>query len=83
MGVFGLGGTRKLRFFGTGKLMNPSPPGRLNRSAGMKAIRLSGGKSTREMKQKMQENNSIDPRQLGQAAVKITKSQGISVNITV
>ncbi len=82
MGVFGLGGTQSLRFHGTGKLMSPAPPRGINRSASWKGIKSSGNKSTRELKHAIKANNHLAPTQLGKAAVKIMKSQGISVNIT-
>jgi len=83
MGAFGVGSTKPITFIGTGKPVSPSPPQRIDRSASSKGITFSGGKSARELMSKIRANIEMTPKELGDGAVKLSKSMGISINVTI
>jgi len=83
MGMFGVGSFKPLTFISNGKPVNPAPPAGIDRTPSRNGIMFTGSSSTREFQQKVRAKNSMTPQELGSNAVKISKSLGISVNITI
>ena len=75
--------TPVLRFIHNGKPVNPSPPRPPSRDALRKGIMFSSNETTGELKAMIKQKNQVTPQEIGDGAVKILKSLGLSVNITV
>lgn len=77
--------TPPLTFRATGKPVSPAkyPQIRLNREPMRKGIEQSGIQKYGEFADLVKKQSQIDFRSLGKGAVKLSKSLGISVNITI
>ena len=78
----GVGSFKPLTFLGNGRPVSPSPPGNINRTGSKKGITYSGN-TAKELKQIMNSESQMSPRQLGQGAVRLSKSMGLSINTTI
>ena len=83
MAVNGIESAKILRFFGTGKPMRPSPPQGIDKSGSRKGIIFSGKSSKGELTQKINASYTLSPKELGDGAVKLSKSMGLNVNTTI
>jgi len=83
MGVYGVGSFKPLTFIGTGKPVRPVTPEGIDRSASRKGIIFSGKTSKGELTAKINSQYALSPKELGDGAVKLSKSMGISINTTV
>ena len=74
-----------LTFRGTGKPVRPAtyPQIRVNREPMRKGVEQSGVQKYGEFTELVKKQSQIDLRSLGSGAVKISKSLGISVNVTI
>ena len=76
-------GVSDIRFFGTGRSMNPFTNANVNREPSRKGIEFSGAKSPSELNDKIR--TVLQPRisELGDAAVKVTRQmRSGNVNVT-
>jgi len=78
-----IGSFRPLTFLSTNKPVRPVRPQSPNREPGRLGIQLSGKVTYREFVQNISNFNNLDFRTLGRSAVKLQKSSGISINVTV
>ena len=72
-----------LTFYGTGRPVRPFVNLRVNREPSRKGILYSGVRSVSEFRRIVRSKNVIDFRNLGMGAVKLQKSLGISINVTI
>ena len=72
-----------MTFLHNGKRMSPSPPQPPDRSALRKGVVFSGNKSVIELNSLLKQSGQLNPQELGDGAVRIMKSLGMSVNITI
>lgn len=78
-----IGSFRPLTFLSSNKPVRPVRPQIPNREPGRLGIQFSGAVTYGEFVQNIRSFNNLDFRTLGKAAVKLQKSLGISINITV
>ncbi|MFC1729087.1 hypothetical protein ACFL6I_02010 [candidate division KSB1 bacterium] len=74
---------RPLTFLHNGKPVRPSRPSPPNREPSKKGVRFSGDVTYKEFIRNKDTRNRVTPQQLGQGAVRLQKSSGISLNITI
>lgn len=72
-----------LTFYGTGRPMNPFVNLRVNREPSRKGILHSGVRTKGEFNRIIKRKLVPDVKSLGAGAVKLQKSLGISVNVTI
>lgn len=72
-----------LTFYGTGRPMNPFVNPRVNREPSRMGILYSGVRTKGEFNRTIKERRVPDINALGKGAVKLQKSLGISVNVTI
>lgn len=72
-----------LTFYGTGRPMNPFVNLRVNREPSRVGILYSGVRTKGEFNRAIKERRVPDINALGKGAVKLQKSLGISVNVTI
>ena len=77
--------TPPLTFRGTGKPVSPAkyPQIRVNREPMRKGVQQSGVRKYGEFINLVKQQSQVDFRSLGKGAVKLSKSLGISVNVTI
>ena len=74
-----------LTFVGTGKPVRPAtyPQISVNREPMKKGVEQSGVQKYSEFIDTVKRNSQVDLRSLGKGAVKLQKSLGISINVTI
>ena len=77
--------TPPLTFRATGKPVSPAkyPQIRVNREPMRKGVEQSGVRKYGEFTRLLKQQSKVDLRALGRGAVKLSKSLGISVNVTI
>jgi len=71
----------ELRFFGTGRSMNPYSNPTINREPSRRGVEFSGIKSPGELEQKLRQKLVPNVYELGDAAVSIARQSGNRVNL--
>lgn len=72
-----------MTYIGSGKPMNPAKNLAVNREPSRKGVIASGVRSTGEFNDLIKSKNNVDQKTLGRGAVKLQKSLGISINVTI
>ena len=78
-----IGSFRPLTFLHSGEPVRPVRPTTPNREPSMKGVKFAGDVDFSEFSRNIQEQSSFSPQELGQGAVRLQKSTGISLNITI